>query len=138
MDMNGQLHPQGKSHRYPLDRRLGGPQSRSGRGDDEKNTHPLPGLEPLIIQPVGQHYTTELSRIHFSIDTLQKSVMMTTFIRFEGRSYRVVISYINNDINVATLDITCSVLEMTSYSDTLNTFKTVLTVIRRLISEMFH
>jgi len=64
--------------------------------------------------------------------------MMTTFIRFEGRSYRVVISYINNDINVATLDITCSVLEMTSYSDTLNTFKTVLTVIRRLISEMFH
>jgi hypothetical protein len=24
------LYPRGKSHRYPLDRRLGGPQSRSG------------------------------------------------------------------------------------------------------------
>jgi hypothetical protein len=30
------LYPQGKSPWYPLDRRLGGPQSRSGRGDEEK------------------------------------------------------------------------------------------------------
>jgi hypothetical protein len=29
------LHPQGKSPRYPLDRRLGGPQSRSRRGGEE-------------------------------------------------------------------------------------------------------
>jgi len=28
----------GKNHRYPLNRRLGGPQSRSGFGDEEKNT----------------------------------------------------------------------------------------------------
>jgi hypothetical protein len=28
----GPLYPQGKSPSYPLDRRLGGPQSRSGRG----------------------------------------------------------------------------------------------------------
>jgi hypothetical protein len=27
--------------RYPLDRRLGGPQSRSGRGGEEKNSQPL-------------------------------------------------------------------------------------------------
>jgi hypothetical protein len=33
----GQLHPQGKSPWYPLDRRLGGPQSRSGR-DGELTT----------------------------------------------------------------------------------------------------
>jgi hypothetical protein len=46
-----------------VDRRLDGPQSRSGRGAKEKNSHPLPGLEPLIIQPVGQSYTTELSRL---------------------------------------------------------------------------
>jgi hypothetical protein len=26
------LYPQGKSPRYPLDRRLGGPQNQSGRG----------------------------------------------------------------------------------------------------------
>jgi hypothetical protein len=46
------LYPRGKSPWYPLDRRLGGPQSRSGRGGEEKNSQPLPGLEPAIIQPV--------------------------------------------------------------------------------------
>jgi hypothetical protein len=32
--------------RYPLDRRLGGPQSRSGRGGEETNSQPPPGIEP--------------------------------------------------------------------------------------------
>jgi hypothetical protein len=54
------LHPQGKSPWYPLDRRLCGPQNRSGNGE-EKNSQPLPGLRPLIIQSIAQHYTTELS-----------------------------------------------------------------------------
>jgi hypothetical protein len=49
--------------RYPLDRRLGGSQSRFGRGGEEKNYQPLPGLEPPIIQPVVQRYTTDLSRL---------------------------------------------------------------------------
>jgi hypothetical protein len=40
------LYLQGKSTRYPLDRRLGGPQSHSGRGGEEKNSHPPPGIEP--------------------------------------------------------------------------------------------
>jgi len=53
------LHPQGKSSWYPLDRRVGGPQSPSGHGD-EKNSMPLPGHKPPIIQPVAQHYMTEL------------------------------------------------------------------------------
>jgi len=39
--------------------RLGGIQSRSGRGGEEKNSLPLPGLEPPIIQC----YTTELTRL---------------------------------------------------------------------------
>jgi hypothetical protein len=43
------LYPQGKSPWYPLDRRLGGPQSRSGRGGEDKNSQPLPGNEPLNI-----------------------------------------------------------------------------------------
>jgi hypothetical protein len=43
MEVNGQLHapatlPPGKEPRYPLDRRLGGPQSRSGRSGEEKNS----------------------------------------------------------------------------------------------------
>jgi hypothetical protein len=37
--------------------RLGGPQSRSGRGGEEKNSQPLSGLEPPIMQPVAQRYT---------------------------------------------------------------------------------
>jgi hypothetical protein len=56
------LYPQGRSACYPLDRRLGWPQSRSGRGGEENNSQPLPGLEPPIIQSVAQRYTTELSR----------------------------------------------------------------------------
>jgi hypothetical protein len=38
--------PQGKSPWYPLDRRLGGPQGRSGRGGEEKNSQLPPGIEP--------------------------------------------------------------------------------------------
>jgi hypothetical protein len=30
---------------YPLDRRLGGPQSRSGRGGEENNSQPPLGIE---------------------------------------------------------------------------------------------
>jgi hypothetical protein len=59
------LYLQRKSPWYPLERRLGGPQSRSGRGGEEKNSQPLPGFEPPIIQPVVQRYTTELSRLHY-------------------------------------------------------------------------
>jgi hypothetical protein len=51
-----QLYPRGMSPRYPLDRRLGGPQSQSGRGGEEKNFQLMPGLEPPIIQPVAQRY----------------------------------------------------------------------------------
>jgi len=46
MEVSGQLHvplyPQGKSPWYPLDRRLGGLQSPSGRGGEEKNSQSLP------------------------------------------------------------------------------------------------
>jgi hypothetical protein len=66
--MSGQIHapaalPQGKSPWYPLDRRLDGPWNWSGRAGEEKNSQPLPGLEPPIIQPIAQRYTTELSRV---------------------------------------------------------------------------
>jgi hypothetical protein len=40
------LYLQGKSLCYPLDRRLGGSQSRSGRGGEEKNSQPPPEIEP--------------------------------------------------------------------------------------------
>jgi hypothetical protein len=52
MEVSGQLHTprqlytQYKNPRYPTDRRLGGPQSRSGRGSEEKNSQLPPGIEP--------------------------------------------------------------------------------------------
>jgi hypothetical protein len=56
------LYPQGRSPCYPLDRRLGGSQSRSRRGGEEKNSQLLPGFEPPIIQSIAQRYTMELFR----------------------------------------------------------------------------
>jgi len=44
------LYSQGKSLWYPLDRRLDGPQSRSGRGGEEKNSQPPPGIETAIAK----------------------------------------------------------------------------------------
>jgi hypothetical protein len=51
VEVSGQLHapaafPPGKEPWYPLDRRLGGLQSRSGRGGEEKIPQPPPGIEP--------------------------------------------------------------------------------------------
>jgi hypothetical protein len=45
MEVSGQLHapdalPSGKEPWYPFDRKLGGPQSRSIRGGEEKNSQP--------------------------------------------------------------------------------------------------
>jgi len=59
MEVNSQLLgppalPPGKSPWYPLDRRLGVTQSWSGRGGEEKNSQPLPGIEIPITQPVAQ------------------------------------------------------------------------------------
>jgi hypothetical protein len=42
---------------------LSGPQSPPGRGGEEKNSQPLPGLDPPTIQPVAQRYTAELSQL---------------------------------------------------------------------------
>jgi hypothetical protein len=65
MEVSGQLHAPagltaGKEPLYPLDRRVGGPQSRSGRSGEEKNSQP-PSRESNprtpIVQPVAQRYT---------------------------------------------------------------------------------
>jgi hypothetical protein len=53
------LYPRGKSPRYPLDRRLAEPQSRSGRRGEEKILDPTPdsNSDPLVVQPVTSRYT---------------------------------------------------------------------------------
>ena len=58
MGMGGQLQvpaalPPGKT-RYPLYRRLGGPQGRSVR---VRKITPPPGLDPRTVQPVASRYT---------------------------------------------------------------------------------
>jgi hypothetical protein len=53
------FYPQGKSPWYPLDGRLGGPQSRSGRCGEEKNLSPA-GNRTLAIHSVA--IPTELCR----------------------------------------------------------------------------
>jgi hypothetical protein len=61
MEVSDQLHPQEKSPCYPLDRRLGGLQSRYGSGGEEKIFLFLPVFEIPIIKPVAQCYTAELT-----------------------------------------------------------------------------
>jgi hypothetical protein len=48
---------------HPLDRRLGEPQSQSGRSGEEKNLAP-DKIRTLVIQPVARHCTNELTQIH--------------------------------------------------------------------------
>jgi hypothetical protein len=68
MKGNGQLHspaalPPGKEPRYPLDKRLSGPQSRSRRCGEEKSS--LPGIERRFSghQLCNLEILTELSRL---------------------------------------------------------------------------
>jgi hypothetical protein len=66
MEVSSELHapaalptPQGNSSRYPLDRRLGEPQSRAGRRVEEKNCQPPAGNrtpDHPIVQPVASRY----------------------------------------------------------------------------------
>jgi len=44
---------------YPLYRRLGGPQGRSGQ---VRNTSPPPGFDPRTVQPVASRYTDYATR----------------------------------------------------------------------------
>jgi hypothetical protein len=49
----GRISPPRKT-RYPLYRRVGGPQGRSGQ---VRKTSPPPGFDPRTFQPVGSRYT---------------------------------------------------------------------------------
>jgi hypothetical protein len=71
--MSRLLYSQGKSPWHPLDRRLGGTQSWSERGGEEKNSQPQSGLELPIIQPVAQCCTTELSRLLYECIMFRKA-----------------------------------------------------------------
>jgi hypothetical protein len=61
------LYPRKKSPRYPLDRRLGGLQSRSGRCGEEKNLA-LQGIEPEPSSP-------SLYRLSYDLVEIEKQDM---------------------------------------------------------------
>jgi hypothetical protein len=68
MGVSGQRHAPAALYpfRYTLDKRLGGPQSRSGRrGLEEKSFAPAGDRTP-IVQPVVRHYTAWATAAPFS------------------------------------------------------------------------
>jgi hypothetical protein len=62
----GRSLPPGKT-RYPLYRRLGGPQGRSGQG---RKISPTPGFDPRTVQPVASRYTDWVIPAHFYFQSL--------------------------------------------------------------------
>jgi hypothetical protein len=57
------LYYRGKNTRYPLERRLVGPQSRSERCGEYKNSQPPPVIEPRSFSPKPVAVPTELPRL---------------------------------------------------------------------------
>jgi hypothetical protein len=98
------LYPQQKSPWCPLDRGLNGPLSQSGHSGEEKNSRPLSELEPPIIDPIAQCYTTELpSQIPFLYKVkislpleLKSSTSMISFRRCDGDLLMTLNAVLNN------------------------------------------
>jgi hypothetical protein len=69
------LYPWGKSSRYPLEKRLGGPQSQSGRHGEEKILDSNSDLS--VVQPVASHYTDYTTLAPKMIDCIFYNFMYT-------------------------------------------------------------
>jgi hypothetical protein len=59
LEVSGQLHAPAAllPGEYPLDRRLGGPQSRSGRRGEYSGPYRDSNSDPSVVQPVASRYT---------------------------------------------------------------------------------
>jgi hypothetical protein len=64
------LYPQGKRAWYPLDRRLVGPQSLSGRGDEEKNSQSVMTSNPNDVYNKTEQMKLSECLIQFSSEVL--------------------------------------------------------------------
>jgi len=71
MKVSCQLHSRGKSSRYPLDRRLGGPQSRF------LNTYGLPDLDAIATAPVSRRLANCIMELRY--ENLMKDIFPKTF-----------------------------------------------------------
>jgi hypothetical protein len=56
-----------KEPRYPLDRRLGGPQSRCGHCGEKKNLMSLPGIKPQFFDHPGTGIYSYYKKIHIKL-----------------------------------------------------------------------
>jgi hypothetical protein len=67
------LYPQGKSPWYPLDKRLGGAQNRSGHGGEEKNSQPPAGTR------TPDHPARSLALYHWAIPAPRYEIFIFLF-----------------------------------------------------------
>jgi hypothetical protein len=89
MGVGGQRHapaalPPGMT-RYPLYRRLGGPQGRSGRAENVAST----GFDPRTVQPLASRYTDWAIPDHYINNHKTKIDLWTSFVYFncEGKHF---------------------------------------------------
>jgi hypothetical protein len=94
MGVGGQHHAQpiypGKETRYPLYRRLGGPQGWSGR---VREISPPPGVDPRTVQPVASRYTDWAIRNHTDITTEREFISRMQSIQLKAVSAQKVYVY---------------------------------------------
>jgi hypothetical protein len=93
MEVSGQLHApaadsQGKSPWYPLDTRLGGTKSRSGRGGEEKNSQPPSGIELQNTDRPARSLPTELSRLLRPSDASSVMTVLRNVGDVQGKRFR--------------------------------------------------
>jgi hypothetical protein len=71
MEVSGKIHAPGKKSQYPLNRRLGGPKSQSGRGGKEKQSllclcwksNPDHAVHSLVTIVTESEHKKELRRL---------------------------------------------------------------------------
>jgi hypothetical protein len=68
LEVSSQLH--GPRPLYPLDRRLGEPQNRSGRNGEEKILYLDSNSDPLVIQPIVSRYTIKYTSVYECVHPL--------------------------------------------------------------------
>jgi hypothetical protein len=88
------LYPQGKSTCYPLNRRVSGGQSRSGRGGEEKNFQTMPGIEQ---PPPPNHPACRPALYHWDIPAFLWVICckITSILQFS--QYRMAWNYSHDD-----------------------------------------
>jgi hypothetical protein len=110
------LYSQGKIPWYPLDRRLGGPQRRFGRGGEEKNSQPPPSIEPQnpdrpARSPALYRLSYHSSLLNIIYKYKDADIKLIKFWRINGamqRKLNIIIKHIQINHNKSTARIVTS------------------------------